>query len=174
MTNKPKQIGTFAETATLKQVTPYWAEAKRVVQHGSQDRGDIGSCGQFIFECKGGKQCRQIGDKQLAAWMDEAMVEAEHAGVRFGILVTQRPGVGAPNARRWWAHVLTSDLAELVGGSWFPGKFSTVRLELGDLLDLLGDHGYTDQGLATPTLLESGAPMFEALTTGSINIPIAV
>lgn len=174
MANKPKNIGTAAETAVLRKVIDYFPDAKRVVQHGNQDQGDIGSCGQFIFEVKGGAQCRQIADKKLAGWMDEAMVEAEHAGVRFGILVTQRAGVGGPNAHRWWAHVLTSDLAELVGGSWFPGKFSTVRLELGDLLDLLGDHGYTPATPASATLLEAAPMMFDELVTGSIHIPIAI
>lgn len=140
---RPKDIGTAGETAVLKKVINYFPRGKRIVLHGNKDHGDIGDCGRFIFEVKAGKQAHQIGDKQLASWMTETMVEAENAGVRYGILVTARAGVGAPNAHRWWAHVLTSDFAELTGGSYFPAEFSTIRLELGHLLDLLADQGHT-------------------------------
>lgn len=143
MVNKPKAIGTWGETAVLRVVQLYWPEASRNALSGAQDRGDIGHCGDFIFEVKAGKQAQQIGPVKLAEWMDQATIEAAHSGVPFGILVTQRAGVGAPNAAQWWAHVLLQDFATFTGGHYRPGKFSVVRLELGVLLDMLADQGYT-------------------------------
>jgi hypothetical protein len=143
MVNKPKQIGTFGETAVLKQVIHYFPDAERLVLHGDKDQGDIGHCGDFIFEVKAGKQCKQIGDGKLAGWMEEALAESEHRGVRFGVLVTQRAGFGAPNARRWWVHLRLEDLAEICGGYHAPGRFAVTRMELGDFLDLIADQGYT-------------------------------
>lgn len=163
--NKPKQIGTFGETAVLKQVKPYFPDADRIVQKGANDQGDIAFCGDFIFEVKAGKQTDQIGDGKLAKWMEEALVEAEHAGVRFGVLVTQRRGFGAPNARRWWAWLRMEDFAEICGGFYAPGRFATVRLELGDLLELLADQGYT------PSAGDPATDVMLAPATTSIPVP---
>ena len=143
MTNRPKAIGTFAETAVRNQVLPYFPTAERLSLKGADDEGDIGHCGDFIFEVKGGKQCHQIGDAKLAQWMGEAVIEAGARKVGFGILVVQRKGFGKDRARRWWAYVTGGDLAEIMGGAWTPLGFVPIRLELGDLLDLLADQGYT-------------------------------
>lgn len=142
MVNKPKQTGTKAETAVLKQIRPYFPGADRRTQKGANDEGDIGYCGDFIFEVKGGAQTKQIGDGKLAKWMEEAEREAKHAGVTYGILVTQRAGFGLPNARRWWTYVRLEDFAEICGGYYKPGRFATIRLELGDFLDLISDQGF--------------------------------
>ena len=55
MTNKPKAIGTFAETAVKNVLLPFFPDADRGAQTGNQDQGDIRHCGQFVFEVKGGK-----------------------------------------------------------------------------------------------------------------------
>lgn len=145
MVNKPKQIGTFAETHTLKAILPYFPSAKRIVQHGSEDQGDIdtGDDARFVIEVKGGKQCQQIGDGKLAGWMQETEDERQKIGKEWGFLVTQRAGFGGPRARHWWAWANLSDLAVWAGGHYQPGRFSPVRLELGVLLDMLADHGLT-------------------------------
>lgn len=145
MVNRPKQIGTAAETAVLRKLFPYFPDAKRVVLHGSDDQGDIdsGDGMDFIFEVKGGKQCSQISDMVLAKWMAEADLERDNARKRFGVLVCQRAGVGAPNAHRWWCYVHLGDLAQITGGFYRPGKFAVARLELGDFLELIADHDLT-------------------------------
>lgn len=142
MVNRPKQIGTFAETGVLNAILPYFPRAKRIVLHGSDDQGDI-DCGDdadFMIEVKGGKQCVRISDRQLALWMDETDRERDELGKRWGFLVTQRTGYGKPNAHRWWAWVHLGDLASFTGGYYPPGRFAVVRMELRDLLDLLADH----------------------------------
>jgi hypothetical protein len=155
MVNKPKQIGTKAETAVLRQITPYFPEASRNALAGHQDLGDIGHCGDFIFEVKGGKQTNQVGDALLAEWMDQATKEALHSGVKYGVLVLQRAGVGGPNARRWWVHIGLADLAEIMGGFYLPGRFATARMELGDFLDLIADQGFVPgQEAPSTTLVE--------------------
>jgi hypothetical protein len=143
MTNRPKDIGTRAETAVLRQILPYFPAAERLALKGKADEGDIGHTGDFIFEVKGGKQTEQVGDAQLTAWMGEAVTEAANRDVGFGVLVLQRKGYGLPRARRWWVWISGGDLAEIMGGCWLPPGFVPVRMELGDFLDLLADQGYT-------------------------------
>lgn len=145
MVNKPKQIGTFAETGTLRAILPHFPDAKRIVQHGREDQGDIdsGDTGDFVFEVKGGKQCQQVGDKKLQGWMDETDEERDHLGKKWGVLVLQRAGFGQPRSDRWWAYVHLGDLAHWAGGEFRVGDPMFVRLELGHLLELLAAHGYT-------------------------------
>lgn len=147
MVNRPKQIGTAAETAVLKIVKPYFPDAHRLVLAGKADQGDIRLNNRFILEVKGGKQAQQIGDVQLAKWMTEANVEAVHASVDWGILVTQRAGVGAPNAHRWWAWLTVGQITTFGSGyghALGPVASAPVRLELGALLAILVETGMTD------------------------------
>lgn len=142
MTNRPKQIGTSAESAVLRFLQMYFPNARREVLHGSLDHGDITGCDQFVFEVKAGKQTRVVGDAQMLAWMREARTEAENEGVKYGVLVLQRAGVGAPNAHRWWAFIDFADFAELVGGYHFTEHITPVRLELGEFVQMLADRGH--------------------------------
>lgn len=156
MANRPKDIGTKAETAVLKQILPYFPTAERLSLKGVADEGDIGHCGDFIFEVKGGKQTHLIGDQKLAQWMGEAIIEATNRQIGYGVLVVQRKGFGYPRARRWWVYLPGGDLAEIMGGHWLPPGFVPVRMELGDFLELLADQGYTPghapaEGTAVPT-----------------------
>lgn len=146
MVNKPKQIGTFAEVSVLQVLEPYYPEAKRIVQHGNQDEGDIdsGDGMELLFEVKGGKQCKEpIGPKQLAGWMTETDEERDRAGKTYGALVVQRSGYGRPRAAHWWVYVHIGDLARIVGGHYRPGRFAVTRMELGDFLEILADHDLT-------------------------------
>lgn len=169
MVNKPKKIGTEAETGVLKKILPYFPTAERLVLHGDRDQGDIAHCGDFIFEVKGGAQAKQFGDGQLAKWMEEAQKEAGHRGVRFGVLVTARAGFSArENAHRWWAWLRIEDFAEIAGGFYRPGRFATVRLELCDLLELLADQGYT------PNVGEPATDLVLAPMTTPLPVPDAL
>jgi hypothetical protein len=144
--NKSKAIGTRAESAVLKQVKPYFPAASRNALAGQNDLGDIGHCGEFVFEVKGGEQAKNITDGRLADWMGQAAREAKNAGVRFGVLVVQRRGVNYHDARRWWVYLTLQDFAEICSGYYMPARFATVRLELGDFLDLVADQGvYTTE-----------------------------
>lgn len=142
MVNRPKAIGTKAETLTLKFLRLYFPGAQREVLHGGADEGDITNCGDFIFEVKAGKQCLQIGDVKLSGWMREARVEAENRGVPHGFLVTQRAGMGEKNVHRWWIWVDLPVFAELLGGYYFTNDVAPVRLELGVFIQMLADRGH--------------------------------
>lgn len=181
MTNKPKAIGTAAETAVLKQIRPYFPNAARNALAGAADLGDIGHCGPFIFEVKGGKQTQQIGDGLLATWVGQALTEAENTRAAYGlveevygILVTQRSGFGAPNARRWWVHIPLGMLAELSGGYYAPGRFAVARLELGDFLDLIADNGWVPGTEPAATTIEgaSARDLRDLAMMGSVELDI--
>lgn len=146
MVNKSKSIGTAGETAVVKAVKPYFPQAERLALAGDQDQGDIGHCGEFIFEVKAGHTAENAGDGLLSKWTLETAAEVQNRGVLYGILVLKRKGVGAANAHKWWAYVDVEDLAHWTGGEYIPNRFLgtlSVRLELGQLLDLLADLGYT-------------------------------
>lgn len=146
MVNRPKQIGTAAETATLRVALPYFPDAERRVLHGNADQGDIRLNRHWVVEVKGGKQTVQVGDKKLAGWVDELYTEIGHAGAQHGFLVLQRAGVGAPNAHRWWAYIALGELVILTSGRQLPPEIydTMVRLELGELLAVLAVAGETD------------------------------
>lgn len=131
----------------LKVLLPYWPGAKRLVLAGQADRGDIGDTGEFVFEVKGGKQTIQVGDATLAGWLAETKVEAVHSKVRFGVLVTQRKGVGAPNADRWYAWMPMNDFVQLATGSKHVDGTALavpVRVELRHFLQMISDNGWVD------------------------------
>ncbi len=147
MTNRPKQIGTAAETAVTRICLPYFPDAERRVLHGDADQGDIKLNRRWIVEVKGGKQTIQVGDKLLAKWVTELWTEIGHAGAEHGFLVLQRAGVGAPNAHRWWAYIPLGHLIDAMTGAYraAPSVYDTmVRLELGQLLAVLASAGETD------------------------------
>jgi hypothetical protein len=146
MVNRSKAIGTAGESAVVKIVLPYFPQAERLALAGAQDEGDIGHCGDFIFEVKSGKAAENAGDGLLAKWTLETAAEVQNRGVQYGVLILKRKGVGLANAHRWWAYVDVEDLARWTGGEYIPNRFNgtlSVRLELGQLLEMLADLGLT-------------------------------
>lgn len=146
MTNKPKAIGTAAESAVLKICLPYYPDAHRLVLAGQQDQGDIRLNRDWIVEVKGGAQTAQVGDKKLAGWVDELYAEIGHASADFGFLVLQRAGFGKPNADRWWAYISLGVLVSITATTTLPPDIYDVmvRLELGELLTVMHAAGITD------------------------------
>ena len=143
MTNKPRAIGTAAETATRKLLNLYWPEADRSPLRGNHDQGDIRGTGAFIWEIKAGNAAREVNSGLLTEWMRQTEVERTNAKVKYGVLVTTRLGYGPARASRWWAWLRVEDFAEIVGGCYLPDAEMPIRLELGALLELLADQGYT-------------------------------
>lgn len=148
MVNRPKNIGTAAETAVVRVLAAFWPDAKREPLRGARDQGDIRT-GPVVWEIKGGAQARgaattgSAGPALIEAWMEQTRIEKLHAGARFGVLVTARAGFGASRAERWWAYLRADEFADLCGA---PGHSwaEPVRLELGHLLMILADQGLTD------------------------------
>lgn len=147
MVNKPKKIGTAAESATLKRVKRYFPRADRAALHGAGDIGDLLNTGDFCFEVKGGDAARNAAQsatsREIDRWYEEAVREAKNAGATFPVLVVQRRGVNYPDAGRWWAIISAAHFAHLMGAPGHKNP-SLVRLELDDLLQIIGDMGYAE------------------------------
>ncbi len=139
---RPKDIGTAAETAVVRAARRLgFSGAERRALHGSTDLGDVLLCPGVIVEVKGGDAARKASDGQISAWLEETQRERLNAGAAVGLLVTQRSGIGAANADRWWAHLSLDQLVALRGLIRIPVAAGVdaapVRLFLGDALLLL-------------------------------------
>lgn len=148
MTNKPKQIGTAAETAVVRYLQASgFPHAERRALRGQLDAGDIAGTPGVCWEVKGGAAAKDASDAQVADWLIETATETANSESDTGVLVLQRRGVGPKNAGRWWAvlpgwtfvglgmdetsHTRTPALLD------FP-----VRLLLADAVQLLRAAGY--------------------------------
>lgn len=149
MTNKPKAIGTAAETAVVRAArTRGFPLAERLALAGAQDLGDVRLTAFVHLEVKGGHAAETASDAQIEAWLLETERELQHAGASAGALVTKRRAVGAGNAHRWDAWVRLSWIAK-----WraYPddvvpldGPDATVRMSFASLLAQLRAAGYGD------------------------------
>lgn len=141
--NRPKNIGTKAETAVKNYLLSAGyteLEAHRNVLKGSQDEGDVWlrdpQRGLIVFEVKGGKAAKEASYEQIKKWYAEAEKEKQNAGANYGFLVTQRAGVGYPNAGNWWAYAALGDLFSLGTDNSYPSDL-LVRVCLIDLIGLV-------------------------------------
>jgi len=146
MVNRPKAVGTAAETAVVRVARAHgFPAADRLTLTGSHDRGDIALCPGVVVEVKGGEQARSASDGDVERWLAETEREREHARAAVAFLVVQRRGVGAPNAGRWHAYWRFGWLADLHGYPAAPDTYRTVvRLSLADTLDHLRAAGFGD------------------------------
>jgi hypothetical protein len=148
MTNRPRSIGTAAETAVCRYLTANgWPNAERRSLKGAADQGDITGCPGLVIEVKGGDTARAASDGLIADWMAETEAERVNAAADIGVLVLQRRGVGAGNAGRWWAYMDTDQLADLLypgrPGRGFTGRpVAPARLLLADVVLILRWAGY--------------------------------
>lgn len=139
MVNKPKNIGTAAETAVVRAIANMgFPHAERRALKGTQDQGDITGTPGVCWEVKGGDAAKTASDLQIEAWMGETEVERANARAAIGVLVQQRKGVGYANADRWWAW-LWSDALEI---PFMTGQAFPVRLRLDDACRWLVSQGF--------------------------------
>ena len=148
--NRPRQIGTAAETAVTRWLRASgWPQAERRSLRGRDDAGDITGTPGLCWEIKAGDAADRASDSQVTAWLADTERERVNANADYGVLVLRRRGKGSPGD--WWAVLPTEDLARLwVGrqnrrvvqrtGAGGPG----VRLRLGDLAAVLRATGYGD------------------------------
>jgi hypothetical protein len=146
VTNRPKAIGTQAETAVVHAARRHgFPGAERRALRGRHDVGDVLLCPGVILEVKGGQAARTASDALVSAWLTETERERVNAGAAVAVLVTVRPGVGPVNADRWTAHLRVGHLAQLRGWpACEPVDATPVRLALGDALAILRAGGYGD------------------------------
>ena len=149
MTNRPKAIGTAAETAVVRYLAAHgFPAAERRALHGATDLGDITGTPSLCWEVKGGEAAKDASDKQVAAWLDETREEAGNAGATYGFLIVQRRQKGV---RDWWAVLDVCDLAKLVRcDSREQASNMHARITLAQLVELLAIAGWTDTAANGP------------------------
>lgn len=136
--NKPKKIGTAAETAVARYLrTAGFPYAERRALTGAFDQGDITGTPGVCWEIKGGEAAKTASDAQIEAWLTETETERINARANIGVLVLQRRGIGPANAGRWWAVMRAN--AWIIGATKhdFP-----VRMHLVDAVYLARRSGY--------------------------------
>lgn len=80
MTNKPKAIGTRAETKVVRFLEEHGIKAERRALHGNQDLGDIlVPEWNNILEVKAGKQTDKYNRKLKEEWLKQTVDEACNA-----------------------------------------------------------------------------------------------
>lgn len=144
MVNRPKQIGTAAETAVARAARARgFPGADRLTLTGAHDRGDVALCPGVVVEVKGGEAAKTASDTLIDSWLVETERERQHAGADVAFLVTQRRSVAAPNAHRWWAWWRLGELDALRFGAFGDlTDFTPVRMQLDHALVLLRHAGY--------------------------------
>lgn len=142
--SKAKEIGTRAETAVknyLLEIGYTPLEAHRNVLKGSQDEGDVWlrepRRGLIVFEVKGGKAAKEASHEQIKKWLEETRKEKQHADANYGVLVTQRAGVGYPRAGEWWAYTTLEDLIRLKLRLDVEDANQIVRLTFKEYMEIL-------------------------------------
>lgn len=145
MVNRPKNIGTAAETAVVRWLRGHgFPHAERRALSGSQDQGDVAGIPGVVIEVKGGEKARKASDLQVTTWLHETEVERQNAGADLGLLVMARAGYGPDRAGMWWAVMPCGVLLDR-----HPFGFP-VRLHLRDAAHLLRSRGY---GEPTPAVV---------------------
>ena len=88
MSNPSKRKGTAWETKIVDYLKDNGWDARRKPQTGTADEGDISieEIDWLVIEAKAAKS------HELAAWVDEANVEAENAHARIGVVWAKRRG----------------------------------------------------------------------------------
>jgi hypothetical protein len=90
--NRPKMKGTAYETSLLPLLREFFPGAERRALSGAKDKGDYILPGAaFALEAK------NVKAMALGSWLDEATVEAENLGVRYGVVVHKRRGKTDPS-----------------------------------------------------------------------------
>ena len=75
---------------------------------GALDQGDIGSCGNLVFEVKNQKTY------SIPAWLKETEVERVNAKAEFGFLIVKPNGVGLDSVGDWWMISKVTDGLDLL------------------------------------------------------------
>lgn len=152
MVNRPKQIGTAAETAVVRYLRGNgFPQVERRALTGAHDQGDVAGIPGVVIEVKGGTAAKTASDLQVTAWLHETDVERTNAKADIGILVLARTGYGPDRAGFWWAVIPCGVLLDR-----HPYGFP-VRLHLRDAAHLLRQRGY---GTPVPAVVD--VPVQEA------------
>jgi len=148
--NRPRAIGTYAETAVARAARARgFPAADRIALHGSLDIGDVRLTPDVVVEVKGGEAARWCSDLDVQNWLDQTARERDNAHAAVAFLVVQRGRVGGPNAARLWAYWRLGWIADLSYCQTFTARHVVVRMLLGEALDLVRAAGYGEPIEAT-------------------------
>jgi hypothetical protein len=126
VTNRPKAIGTAAETAVCTYVRENgFGNAERRALRGGKDCGDLTGLGPLVVEIKGGEQARKASDNRIKEWLVETETERANAGADLGLLVVART---RQNVRNWWTVMTVGTYCKIL-----PGGYPTVQEPLNSL-----------------------------------------
>ncbi len=154
MVNKPKQIGTRAETAVARYLAANgFPHAERRTLRGREDAGDITGTPGVCWEVKGGEAAKSASDFDVDRWLLELENEIGHAGADVGVLVLQRRGIGPQRAGLWTAAMMLGDLGRAAWVDGIPRHTLAydvpVRLALAHAVTILRAAGYGEPLEAT-------------------------
>jgi hypothetical protein len=158
--------GIRAELQLAKYLRTWWPHAERAVvtgfragAHVSPDHGDIRNAGDLVWQCK---HLATMTDRQIDDALEETRNQTYAAKAAYGIFVQRRQGKTDPG--KWWAWLTLTDCCALASrGSFRDGdgvRFSytfsgyrmpAVRMQLGDVVDLLLDAGFGEVNPWQPT-----------------------
>ena len=139
MTNKPKRIGTAAESKGVKFLHSIGYDpttALRKTLSGASDVGDVWchhASGTIVIEVKGGDAANSASHNQIRTWLAEAVREARNSRIDARltpVLVTQTRGIGS--AGGWKAWMWASDLLGFKPES--NGVDYPIQMRLADLM----------------------------------------
>lgn len=141
--NKPKRIGTAAESAVVKFLHSIGYDkttAMRKVLSGASDIGDVWchhAHGTIIIEVKGGDAAKDASHARIEAWLAEAARERDNAALdayTTPVLVTQTRGVGLGRAGDWALWIMSNDLLGPVVDSPIARENYPIRMRLRDFM----------------------------------------
>lgn len=134
--NRPKRIGTAAETAVVRESLAAGVHAQRPALAGSLDVGDVHlDHGVVVVEVKAGQQTLKPTWARIRAWLDEAETEAARVSAdALPILVTKRHGSGS--AADWFTYWDSRHLARFMGWGNPDEQSVIVSVRYRDFLDL--------------------------------------
>src|SRR5690242_19433590 len=129
MVNRPKAIGTAAETAFVRHARADGFDdedptirAHRIILNGALDEADVSLCPGVLVEVKGGQAAEQASDAKVLEWLDETERELRNRGAEVGFLVRKRKGKGSASVGAWHAHMAGWIFARLVDLAARPAR----------------------------------------------------
>src|SRR5690348_14658490 len=122
MVNRPKQIGTKAETDFVRHARAdgfdhedKTVRAHRIILNGALDEADVSLCPGVVVEVKGGQAAENASDAKVLEWLEETERERINRGAEVGFLVRKRKGKGSASVGLWHAHMAGWIFGWLVG-----------------------------------------------------------
>ena len=109
MVNRPRIIGTGAETAVVRYLQDHgFSGAERRSLQGATDKGDITGTPGLAWEVKAGRTLC------LPEWLRQTEKERVNAKADFGILVIKPVGFGVTRVGKWWAVMRAGEWSKLL------------------------------------------------------------